>query len=73
MGADFDGVWYVHGVEHSIGMQGRFFTTLEMGRPVARGANWYPQRPFWLSDKRGVPSLIAAGSGSWVSNWRKNV
>lgn len=70
MQADYDGVWYVNGVSHSLGLQGRFYTTLSMGRPQARGTNWYAPRPFWLGEKRGMPLLTPAGNGSWVSNWR---
>jgi len=70
MQADYDGVWYVQGVDHSIGQQGRFFTTLTMSRTEARGSNWYPSRPFWLGDKRGNPVLRASGQGQWLSTWR---
>ena len=73
MQANYDGLWYVRGVEHSIGLGGRFFTTLDMGRATSRGYNWYAPRPFWFGDSRGVPLLRPVGSGVWVSNWRQTL
>jgi hypothetical protein len=70
MSADYDGVWYVRGVTHSLGTHGRFWSTLDIARTAARGSNWYQPQPFWLRDKRGAPVLRSNGAGQWISNWR---
>lgn len=66
---EYDGIWYVNGVDHS-GAPQQFFSTLHLGRPLGRANNWYQERPFWLGDKRGVPRLFPLGDGTWVSTWR---
>jgi hypothetical protein len=66
----YDGVWYVSGVEHQMGIGHSFYTVLTLGRQVTRGKNWYQYRPFWLGDRRGAPVLRPSGTGQWISNWR---
>jgi hypothetical protein len=70
MSPTYDGLWYVSGVQHDIGLNKRFYTVLTVGRQAERGMNWYQYRPFWLSDKRGPPTLRSSGAGQWISNWR---
>jgi len=66
---DYDGFWYVKGVEHTMSPQ-RFFSTMSLGRTPQRAYNYYQHRPFWQGDARGVPLLRVAGSGQWYSTWR---
>lgn len=66
----YDGMWYVSGVEHQMGINRRFYTVLTLARSANRGKNWYQYRPFWLGDRRSAPALRASGTGQWISNWR---
>lgn len=66
---DFDGMWYVKSVSHVM-YTNQFFSVLDIGRAANRAPNWYQARPFWLGDKRGIPQLMAAGDGTWLSTWR---
>jgi hypothetical protein len=66
---EYDGLWYVKTVQHSVGAN-RFTTTMTLGRPAFRASNWYSEIPFWIGSSKGLPTLIPAGDGTWISTWR---
>lgn len=66
---DYDGMWFVVGVEHKIDSK-MFQTNLKLSRDRYRPVDQRrPVRRYWSEDSRQVPSLTLSGSG-WVSNWR---
>lgn len=72
MSSNFDGAWYVRKVSHEVIPQA-FTTTLDIGRAYDRAPNWRSEIPFWLGDRRGVPSLFPNGTGRWLSTWRQTL
>jgi hypothetical protein len=65
----YDGMWYVREVHHEVTNQ-RFLTKLHVARTGDRAYNVRQPIPFWIGDKRGVPSMRPSGDGQWLSSWR---